>query len=319
MTPREIMIRTIEFNDPERLALNLPDPYTDDMIWVSMDKDPDRRHSKGIDEWGCVWDNIGVCRLGEVKDYPLKSWDDFGKMPIPDIADQSRWVTINQFDKSKTDKFVLSSIMSLYERSHFLRGLENLWADLYEYPDEVKKLLNILTEMNIYAIEKYAKAGSDGIVFCDDWGLQNTLMISPDQWREFFKPFYAREFKRAHELGLKVFMHSCGYILEILDDLVEIGLDVAQLDQQLNMGLDELAKYKGKLTFWCPVDIQAVMPTNNIPLIREYTHKMVNAISDRPRGGFIGKVYGDPDAVGHSKEAVEEMCKEFEIISKNWK
>jgi len=319
MISREIVLRTIEFNNPKRLALNLPSPYTNDLFEVTMDKDPDGRLAKGIDEWGCVWENIGVCKLGEVKTHPIKTWVDFKKMKIPDITEEHRWETVNKFKKNTTDKFVISNIMSLYERSHFLRGLENLWVDLYENPDEVKNLLDILTTMNIYAIERYAKAGSDGIMFCDDWGLQYALMIAPTQWREIFKPFYAKEFKRAHELGLKVFMHSCGHVLEILDDLIEIGLDVAQFDQQLNMGLDKLGKYKGKLTFWCPVDIQAIMPTNDIKLIREYTNQMVNALSDRPRGGFIGKIYPDPISVGHNQESIDEMCKEFEKISKNWK
>jgi uroporphyrinogen decarboxylase len=319
MISREIVLRTIEFRSPERMALNFPAPYTDDLLGVSMNPSPDRRYSKGIDEWGCEWDNIGVCNLGEVKDFPLKSWDDFKNMNIPDIKDEARWKDINEFDKSKTDKFVISSIMSHYERCHFLRSLEEFWADLYDNPNEVKSLLRSLTDMNLYAIERYAKAGSDGIMFCDDWGLQNTLMISPKQWREFFKPFYAEEFKLAHELGLKVFMHSCGYVLEILDDLVEIGLDVAQFDQQLNMGLDELGKYKGKLTFWCPVDIQTVMPNNDVKEIRAYANEMVNKIASVPQGGFIAKIYPDPKAVGHEQESVDEMCKEFEKISNNWK
>lgn len=318
MNSREIVIRAIEFKNPKRMPLNLPEPFTNDIIHLGMSPNPDKRYSKGIDEWGCVWDNIGVCKLGEVSDFPIKNWEEFHNSEKPDITDPKRWVNTDAFDKSITDKFIISSIMSLYERSHFLRGLENLWVDLYENPDDVKKLLRVLTDMNLYAIERFAKAGSDGIMFCDDWGLQNTLMISPNHWREIFKPFYAEEFKLAHKLGLKVFMHSCGYILDILPDLIEIGLDVAQLDQQVNMGLDELGKYKGKISFWCPVDIQEVMPNNDLKEIRTYAHTMVEKLADVPRGGFIAMTYGDPDAVGHKIESVKEMCKEFEVISKSW-
>lgn len=318
MNSREIVIRAIEFENPKRMPLNLPKPYTNDIFSINMSPSPDKRYSKGIDEWGCIWDNIGVCKLGEVSDFPIKNWDKFHNSKKPDITDSKRWEGVNTFNKSTTDKFILSSIMSLYERCHFLRGLENLWVDLYENTDDVKKLLRVLTDMNLYAIEKYAKAGSDGVMFCDDWGLQSTLMISPTQWREIFKPFYEEEFKLAHKLGIKVFMHSCGYILDILPDLIEIGLDVIQLDQQLNMGLDELGKYKGKVTFWCPVDIQAVMPKNNIEEIKTYANTMIEKLADVPKGGFIAMTYGDPAAVGHKLNSVVEMCKEFEKISKSW-
>ena len=49
------------------------------------------RSRNSVDEWGAIWDNIGVCNLGEVKDFPLKDWKDFDKLTIPDIRDPKRW------------------------------------------------------------------------------------------------------------------------------------------------------------------------------------------------------------------------------------
>jgi uroporphyrinogen-III decarboxylase len=159
-------------------------------------------------------------------------------------------------------------------------------------------------------IKHYARLGFDGYLFSDDWGLQDKLMISPEKWREFWKPAYTKIFKAVHEEGMLTFLHSCGYILEIFDDLIEAGLDVAQLDQQLNMGLDALGAYKGRITFWCPVDIQAVMPNATMDEIKQYCHEMFAALATR-QGGFIAQWYADPKGSGHSQEAVDTMCREF--------
>ena len=112
------------------------------------------------------------------------------------------------------------------------------------------------------------------------------------------------------------FLHSCGYIVDILDDLIEIGLDVIQMDQQENMGLDLLGKrFGGRITFWCPVDIQNTMARGSLQEICAYCRKMVAALG-RPAGGFIARWYGDPAAVGHTQEAIKAMGEEFLKLSR---
>lgn len=315
MTAKENMIRTIKFQGPERVAYSLPPEYGCDFASLNMrpnvDARPNSKDGNCADEWGAIWENIGVCNLGEVKEYPLKDWADFARLNIPDVEDEARWASLpEQLAKADKDKFLLAGGISVYERIHFIRGLENTWTDIYLEPENLQKLIDILVEMNLKAIKRYAAAGADGYFFCDDWGLQNKLMISPDKWREFWKPAYGRIYQAAHEAGMLTFLHSCGYILEILDDLIEAGLDVAQLDQQLNMGLDALSAYKGRITFWCPVDIQAVMPHASLDEIRRYCHEMFAKLAT-PRGGFIAQWYGDPRGAGHSPEAVDAMCREF--------
>ena len=314
MTAKENTIRTIKFQNPGRVALNLPDTYGNDFSWIGMTPNVDSRPGgKGVntDEWGAVWENIGVCSLGEVKEFPLKDWNDFDKLKIPDVDAGFRWQTLQKqvADADKT-KFMLCGGVSLYERLHFIRGLENIWTDIYLEPEKLQKLIDILVDMNLKAIKHYAAVGADGLMFCDDWGLQNRLMISPEKWREFWKPAYTKVYKAAHDAGMLTFLHSCGYILEILDDLIEAGLDVIQLDQQMNMGLDNLRCYAGKITFWCPVDIQAVMPNGSMEEIRKYSHELFEKLAT-PHGGFITKWYSDPRGAGHSQEAIDVMCKEF--------
>jgi len=316
MTSKEVVVRTVEFRGPDRFAYEFPEKYGTDFHWIGMSPSPDGRPSSGVDEWGAVWENIGVCNLGEVKDFPLKDWKDFDKLNIPDVNDPARWTGIEDAAKSGGDKFVVAGGLSIYERVHFIRGLQNTWADIYENPDNLRMLLDILVEMNLAAIEKYAKAGADGYSFCDDWGLQDRLMIKPESWREFWKPCYARIFEAAHEAGMFTFLHSCGHITDILDDLIEIGLDVIQMDQQENMGLELLGRrFGGRITFFSPVDIQNTMVRGSLDDIRAYCRRMADLLG-RPKGGFIPKWYGDPVGAGHRPEAIEAMCEEFLAISR---
>jgi len=166
------------------------------------------------------------------------------------------------------------------------------------------------------SIERFAASGADGYMFCDDWGLQNRLMISPESWRTIWKPAYTRVYKAAHKAGLLTFLHSCGYIVDILDDLIEAGLDCIQMDQQENMGLDLLGKrFGGRITFWCPVDIQNTMVRGSPQEIRAYCRRMVAALG-KPAGGFIASWYSDPVGAGHTPEAIAAMCDEFLKLSR---
>ena len=66
------------------------------------------------------------------------------------------------------NKFLLAWGISLFERVHFIRGLENTWADILTNPAVVGRLIDLLVEMNLYAIKQYARAGADGYMWCED-------------------------------------------------------------------------------------------------------------------------------------------------------
>ena len=316
MSPREVVCRAIRFEGADRIPFALAEPYASDFSDVGMNPSPDARPKRGVDEWGCVWENIGISNLGEVKEPVLKDWADLDSLNIPDIRDETRWDGLSGARGCAGDRFLMAYGISLYERVHFLRGLEDTWVDIHTAPAELGRLIDVLVDMNLYSIERYARAGADGYMWCDDWGLQNRLMISPESWREIWKPRYARVYQAAHNAGLLTFLHSCGDITTILDDFIEIGLDVIQMDQQENMGLELLGRqFGGRITFWCPVDIQATMVYGSLDDIRDYCRKLVTTLG-RPKGGFIAKWYSDPAGAGHSQESIDAMCDEFVRLSK---
>jgi len=314
MTSREIVRRTLRFERPERLAHDFPPPYGSDFSNTGMNPCPDARPSKGLDYWGCEWDCLGNTQLGEVKNSPLKNWSDFEKLTIPSIDMGDAWDKIKYARENAGDKYLLGNMISIYERVHFVRGLENAWCDTVEEPENLKRFVNLLADMNVEIINRYSKLGIDGVINCDDWGLQNRLMIDPKAWREIWKPAYARVYAAAHSHGIDTFLHSCGHISEIIGDLIDAGLDALHMDQQENMGLEVLNRFRGRITFYSPVDIQTVMPTGDANKIRAYCRKMAELLGTKD-GGFIPRWYTDPASVGHARESIETMCEEFLKIS----
>ena len=315
MTSREVVRASLYFKNPPRYAYDFPEKFGSDFYLCGMDPGPDSRNSNGADEWGCVWSTKTNTLLGEVHEHPLKSWDDLENLDIPDFMEQKRWIKMKTARSEAEDRYLLSHLCSIYERLHFLRGLENLWCDIIEEPSQVEKLINILVERNIQAINRYAEYGTDGIMIGDDWGLQNKLMINPEQWRAIWKPAYRRIFEAAHKQGMDCWMHSCGFITDILDDLIEIGLNAIHMDQQENMGLENLRdNFRGRITFFSCVDIQKTMAAGNPQAIRMYARKMSQCLGTKA-GGFIPRWYTDPEGAGHKPENIDIMCEEFLKIS----
>ena len=185
-TSREVILNTIDFSGPDRLGIDFPEPYGSDFYGAGLTPSPDGRPDggRGADEWGAVWENIGASGIGEVKQSPLASWDDFPALKIPDIRDPRRFEGLREARAKAGDKFLYGVGLSLYARILYLRGLANAWCDIHAEPERLCELIDILTGMNLHVVEECAKAGCDAVMWYDDWGLQDRLMISPEKWRE---------------------------------------------------------------------------------------------------------------------------------------
>jgi hypothetical protein len=184
------------------LPYDLPEKFGTDFAGTGMSPSVDDRPRSGRDEWGSLWENLGATNLGQVRDVPLKDWREWDKLTIPDVRDERRWEGMRTARAQAGGRFLLANGVSLYERVHFIRGLENTWTDIYDQPENLGRLLDLLVDMNLYAIARSAAAGADGYFFADDWGLQDRLMISPAKWLEIWKPRYARVYQACHSAGV---------------------------------------------------------------------------------------------------------------------
>jgi uroporphyrinogen-III decarboxylase len=132
------------------------------------------------------------------------------------------------------------------------------------------------------------KKGVDMIWIGDDVGAQNSMLISPDTWRRFFKEkmaYFISELKGINP-GVKIAYHSDGYIMPIIPELAEIGIDILNPVQPASMNPAEVKRVAGeKLCLWGTVDEQNTLPFGNHDDVRKEIAERIRTIGRR--GGLI--------------------------------
>lgn len=231
------------------------------------------------DEWGCVFHNIQAGVIGEVKEPLIREddWSDVGNIHIPDELLTFDVDAVNRHC-AETGKFVLSGCCPRpFERLQFIRGSAETYVDLMERPPRMMEFLGRMHDHNCRLLEKWAKTDVDALQFMDDWGSQNSLLINPALWVELFKPMYKdfADIAKAH--GKKLFMHSDGNTIAIIPHLIEIGLD-AMNTQIFCIGVENLAPFAGKLTFWGEIDRQHLLPFGSLKDIDAAVDSVYNTL-----------------------------------------
>ena len=185
----------------------------------------------------------GRLAAGEVFKPAVEDWRQLDDMRVPDYTHPDCAARMAETFCQPTDKFKLAFIGGwVFNDTRYLRKMEVYFADLALYPDELRRLHEIVAGVYERKIRLAAAAGAEGIFFCEDMGTQTGLLFSPRMFRHYFKELYARLWGIAHELGMKVFEHSCGQNWAILPDLLDAGVDVFQLDQPTLYDMPALAE-----------------------------------------------------------------------------
>jgi uroporphyrinogen-III decarboxylase len=251
--------------------------------------------------------------IGEVKQPRLQQLADVNKLKAPyEMLDKADLTKVNE-GCAKTGRFVMAgTLVRPFERMQFLRGTENLYMDLAYGDKEVYLLRDILHEFFLKDMEMWCKTDIDAVSFMDDWGSQKNLLISPDMWREFYKPLYKDYADIAHKHGKYIFFHSDGNISSIYPDLIEVGINAVN-SQLFCMNIEELAaKYKGKITFWGEIDRQNILPFGTVADVRAAVQR-VRKVMDTPacNGGVIAECEFGP---GMPTENIMTVFEEWEKV-----
>ena len=182
---------------------------------------------------------------------------------------------------------------NLLEIGEFMYRMDNFLAMLAGEPRAVHRFLDALVEHHLGNLERFLSAVGphiDVVVFGDDLGMQTGPLISPRMYREYFKPRHSLLWKRTKELApVKVMLHSCGGIRELIPDLIEAGLDAVNPVQTSCEGMDpeELKREFGAdLVFWgggC--DTRDVLPYGSPEEVRRHVRERVQTFA--PGGGFV--------------------------------
>lgn len=196
--------------------------------------------------------------------------------------------------RNETDRALIGLFGgNLLEGAQFLYRNDVFFMILAGEPDRAHDFLEHLVEHHLRNLETFLNAVGpfiDIILFGDDLGMQTGPQMSPSMYREFFKPRHARMWRRAKELAdVKVMLHCCGGVRELLPDLIDTGLDAINPVQISCRGMeaDGLKRDFGdRMTFWgggC--DTREILSRGTPERVREHVREQIRTLNRD--GGFV--------------------------------
>ena len=200
----------------------------------------------------------------------------------------------------------------IFEQCHFLMGFEDTLTNLYAHPDEMHALIDYITEYRLTYVRMLIDNLQPDVIFShDDWGTKTALFMKPDMWREFFKEPYRRFYGYIRSRGVIAIHHADSYLVPIVDDMAEIGIqvwqgtlpenDIPALQQHLN----------GRLTlmggFGAAIDRADAQPEEILAYARDTLRRCC------PGGHFIPSItYGLPGTVfKHVDQYLDQAVDEY--------
>ncbi|MFC1542075.1 uroporphyrinogen decarboxylase family protein [Candidatus Latescibacterota bacterium] len=224
-------------------------------------------------------------------------WAVVASPPGPEISGengQKRFTEGAKRLRVSTDRAILGLFGgNLLEFGQFMYRNDNFFILLAGEPDKAHAFLDKMVEIHLENLEKYLAAVGkyiDIIIFGDDLGMQTGPQISPEMYREFFKPRHKILWNRAKELAdVKVNLHCCGGVRELFPDLIDAGLDAIN-PVQINcsgMNLKDLKlDFGNDLVFWgggC--DTGQILPGGTPEDVAKHVRNQVT--EGRKDGGFV--------------------------------
>lgn len=235
----------------------------------------------------------------------LANWDYLDQfieaLPDPDTPEIFEDLYSQAEKAHENNRYLIFGWWGLFfERPWGLRGMENLMVDYYLNPQKVHRLNQELCDYYKALIKRAVKElNPDAFWTSDDLGNQEQLMMRPDHFRKFLKPYYREVADVCKENNMHLWLHSCGNNTDILEDLIEAGVDVFHPVQKHTMDEKKVAEeFGGRLTFLVGFDVQHILQEGSPEKVREEVQYLID-VFDRKEGGMClaagnGIVSGTP-------------------------
>ena len=168
----------------------------------------------------------------------------------------------------------------IFEQCHFLMGFEDTLTNLYEHPQEMHALIDYITTYRLLYVKLLIDNLRPDVIFShDDWGTKDALFMKPEMWREFFKEPYRRFYGYIRSRGVIAIHHADSYLVPIVEDMAEIGIQV-----------------------W-----QGVLPENDIPALQQKLHGRLVLMGGM--GAAIDRTDAAPEEIyGYAMDTLRRCC-----------
>jgi uroporphyrinogen decarboxylase len=283
--------------DFRRVALEAPDGFQSRIY-------PD---GSWDDEWGIRKRKVAhrsertgkTAFYAEMIDPPLAqaTIDDLETYPWPDPGDPSRYRGLAEKTKhlyETTDYALVAGAigMGIFEQAQGLRGLQRFFEDLLINQEFAARLIDRILQIQLSIMDRYLSIVGQYIEIVetsDDYGMQTGPLISPSLYRQMLQPAHKRLNRFIKErTEAKVYLHSCGSIAAVLDDLIDAGIDVINPVQPRAKDMDSAklkSRFGERVVFHGGVDEQYVLPSGTGELVQEEVKERITAFA--PGGGYI--------------------------------
>lgn len=216
----------------------------------------------------------------------------------PDAADKHRFSGLRekavQFRDQDKIVMIKGLCAGLFEMHQRIRGMENAMLDPFLFPVNSDKLIGRVADLKMEFWDACLDELGDVTDIAgegDDYGTQQSQLISPDQFREYYKPHFQRvlSFMKRKAPHVKLMFHSCGNVRPIIPDLIEMGVDILNPVHINAAGMEpvRLKKDFGEaIVFWGGgIDTQKVLPSGTVNEVKDDVRRNIEALA--PGGGFV--------------------------------
>lgn len=266
-----------------------------DGIWTpingfcGLEETPHQANEIYTDEWGVTYQKNGWPIIAQI-DVPVKSREDWEKykMPVADTPYRLRIFRDTKQANTENLAIILGILGPFTMLSWYLTDFMNLSIFMFNDPDLIHAMNESVLQWNLEVVSLAVKDGGvDCVQISDDWGGTSGLLISPEHFREFFLPYFKRLVEGIKALGVPVIMHNDGQIWDVLDDLVDCGINALHpVERAAGMDLKKVKKkYKGRLTPIGNVNNKVTMASSNPEDVRKEVLECLHEAS--PGGGYI--------------------------------
>lgn len=258
-----------------------------------------RKDEPYTDDWGCLWKTSMNGIVGTVTKHPLDDWDKFAFYHAPNPQECMGLGKIDWEEERKTvalekeqGNFICRSLRHGHTFLQLcdIRGYTNVLYDMYDEEPLLDKLLELITDFNVYIIQQYMNMGVDCFYIPEDLGMQTGPMLSPENFRRYILPSYKRMASLVKKNGTLLHMHSDGDIRILVPGLLECDLDVLNLQDIVN-DIDWIRNnLKGKICIDLDIDRQTITPFGTPKQIENLIAEEVKKLGS-PQGGLM-MIYG---------------------------
>ena len=260
----------------------------EDLDGITCPEDQKRKDLGGnvySDEWGIIW-KIEPSGLSYPLEGPIKSERDLDKYRPPDPDASWRLKTLEKYVKRfKGKKAIIFLGHETFEFSHYLMGgMDKLLMNYVLKPTLVKRLSEMISEYKCKVLQNAAKVGVDALLTGDDYAGRKGSFMSPAHFRQFVQPYLKRAVNIAKQNNLPFIKHTDGNLKEILDMIIDTGIDALDpIEPMAGMDIGQIKeKYGERICVVGNVDCTEILPRGTKEDVEEAVKETIAKAS---RGG----------------------------------